>query len=430
MAARLPAEKTHYRRGLALGLTLAETFSIVVFILLLACAALLGYERVERDSAEAQRDTARVDLLITQEMVRGNSMSWGNAHAWFERSRELLREVEIERRRTERAEGELAAATARAAEAERALATGGAPDELVARLGAQTDSLSRQAREMDVLRDSLARGDRELRRAIEQADSLAERAMVAEEVAELVEPLREEIADRDEDEASNGVERGSDLRIATAADAIIEQAARAERLEDSLAHARNTVSALDSELQGVRELLQDDSVSVVDSLRSALDESRFENDGLRVEATVAEQERDDAIGRANYLQTQVEQLRQGTGIDPPPCWMDRDGSPEYVFRVELTDRGMRLFNISPPRRVQTDVEAMEHLALIDEGHDYDPATFLRLTLPFYEIGVSRTEPFGPMGCRFWIRPVDRTGDRKEIFRERESQLWRRFWFRW
>ena len=73
---------------------------------------------------------------------------------------------------------------------------------------------------------------------------------------------------------------------------------------------------------------------------------------------------------------------------------------------------------------------MRHVAAIEEGREYDPATFLRLTLPFYEIGVSRTEPSGPLGCRFWIRPADLTGDRKEVFRERESQLWRRFWFRW
>ncbi|MDE2763739.1 MAG: hypothetical protein OXQ94_06780 [Gemmatimonadota bacterium] len=302
------------------------------------------------------------------------------------------------------------------------------------RLGAQTDSLSRQARELDMLRGSLARGDQELRRTVAQADSLAERATLADEVIELVEPLRAEIADRAGDEAAAGADPdgrdAADSVVADAADRIIERAARAERLEDSLSHARNAVAALDRELRDARELLRGDSASVVDSLRSALAASRFETDGLRAEATVAVQERDDAIGRANYLQTQVDQLRQGTGIDPPPCWLDREGGPEYVFRVELTDRGMRLFNISPPHRAQTDLEAMGHVAAIEEGRDYDPDAFLRITLPFYEIGVSRTELFGPMGCRFWIRPVDLTGDRKEIFRERESQLWRRFWFRW
>lgn len=40
------------------------------------------------------------------------------------------------------------------------------------------------------------------------------------------------------------------------------------------------------------------------------------------------------------------------------------------------------------------------------------------------------EAFGAMGCRFWIRPVDATGDRKEVFQERQRALWRRFWFRW
>ncbi len=430
MRTPLPAERTHYRRGLALGLTLAETFSIVVFILLLACAALLGYERVQRDGAEAQRDSARVDLLITQEMVRSDSMSWGSADAWFERSRELLREVEIERRRVAIVEEELAAARARAAAAESALETEGTPQEVVERLGEQSDSLSRQAGELEMLRDSLAQSSEELRRAVAQADSLAERAEVAEEVAELVEPLREEIGELVENEADRAEPDTTEPGAGDAADRIIEAAARADRLEDSLSHARGTVAALDRELRDARELLRGDSASLVDSLRSALASSRFANDGLRAEATVAEQERDDAIGRANYLQTQVEQYRQGTGIDPPPCWLDRDGDPEYVFRVELTDRGMRLFDISPPRRAQTDPEAMRHVAAIEEGREYDPATFLRLTLPFYEMGVARTEPSGPLGCRFWIRPVDLTGDRKEVFRERESQLWRRFWFRW
>ncbi len=421
MGAPLPAEKTHYRRGLALGLTLAETFSIVVFILLLAAAALVGHERVQRDNAEAERDSARVDLLVTQEMVRGDSMSWGSADAWFERSRELLREVEAERERVKLVEEEVAAARARAEEAESALAREGIPLDFVMRLGTLADSLGRQARELDMMRDSLARSDQEYRRSATQADSLAERARVAEEVAGLAEALRAEMGDRGMADDTNGAR--------DAADRIIERAARSGRLEDSLSRSRSALAALDRELRGARELLRD-SVAVVDSLTSALTVSRLEADSMRGELAVAGQERADAIGRANHLQDQVDQLAQGTGIDPSPCWMDLDGGPEYVFRVELTDGGMRLFDISPPRRAQTDPEAMEHVVVIEEGREYDPATFLRVTLPFFEMGTSRTELFGPMGCRFWIRPVDRTGDRKEVFRERESQLWRRFWFRW
>ncbi len=413
MSTLLPAEKTHYRRGLALGLTLAETFSIMVFILLLACAVLLRFEQMQRDDAEAARDTARVDLLITQEMVRSDSMSWGSADAWFERSRELVREREVERFRAEKAEQDLASATARAVEAERQLLNGGVSQEVVQRLG-------EQAAEMRVLRDSLVRSRGERETAGARADSLSRQVAASVDslerqtaVSALVEPLGAAIAER------GGASLGE-------ADQVIEQAARVERLEDSLSLARQTISALDRELQDTWEMFPDDAASAVDSLRAA----RLQANALRQRTTQAEQERDDALGRANYLQTQVEQLRQGTGIDPPPCWLDPDGDPEYLFRVELTDRGMRLFNISPVRRTEADPEAMRHAAAIEEGRVYDDATFLRLTLPFYEIGISRTVPFGPMGCRFWIRPIDLTGDRKDIFRERESQLWRRFWFRW
>ena len=409
----LPAEKTHYRKGLTLGLTLAETFSIVVFILLLACAALLRFEQVQRDDAEAQRDTARVDLLITQEIVRSDNMSWGNANAWFERSRELVREKELVLLRAEKAERDLASAMARADEAESQLQSAGASEEVVQRLG-------EQAEHMRVLEDSLARSHTEQARADARADSLAEQAAATADsmerqaaVSELLEPLGRAI----EDYGGLGPEE---------ADQVIDQAARAERLADSLSLARQTISALDRELQDAQNVLLDDAASALDSLRAA----RLQTDALRDRTTQVEQERDDALGRANYLQTQVEQMREGTGIDPPPCWLDRDGDPEYIFRVELTDSGTRLFHISPARRTETDLEAMRPVAAIEEGRVYDPATFLRLTLPLYEIGVSRTVPFGPMGCRFWIRPVDLTGDRKEIFRERESQLWRRFWFRW
>lgn len=409
----LPAEKTHYRKGLTLGLTLAETFSVVVFILLLASAALLRSEQSQRDDAEAQRDTARVDLLITQEMVRSDSMSWGSANAWFERSRELVREQEMVRLRAERAERDLATAIARAVEAENQLLGAGAPQEMVQRLG-------EQAAQMQALEDSLARSHNELAGADARADSLAEQADARADslerqaaMSELVESFGRAI------EEQGGVSPDE-------ADDVIEQAVRAERLEDSLSLARKTISALDGELQSARDQLLDDAATALDSLQAA----RLQADALRDRTTQAEQERDDALGRANYLQTQVEQLRQGTGIDPPPCWLDRDGDPEYIFRVELTDSGMKLFNVSPVRRTETDLEVMRAAAAIEEDRVYDPDTFLRLTLPFYEIGVSRTDDFGPMGCRFWIRPVDLTGDRKEIFRERESQLWRRFWFRW
>ena len=403
----LPAEKKHYRRGLTLGLTLAETFSIVVFILLLACAVLLRFEQFQRDTAKAQLDTTRVDLRITQEMLGTETSSWGNADAWYEYARELRDTVAAAQARAVEAERERDRAVLRAAEADSLLAGSGVGGDEVDRavqLAAERDSLQRAASE----------SESRLREATALQESLAERLETAEQIAEQL---------RDAGAASDGL-------TPEEAGEIVEQAARAAGLRDSLETARRTIGTLDQELRSAREQLLADPDSLIDSLRAGLDESRFREDTLRSRIWEAQRERDDAVGRAEYRETQLQQLRRGSGIDPPPCWLDADGDPEYIFRIELTDRGMRVFKIAPTHRVDSDPEVARYAARVEDGREYEPAEFLRVMQPFYAVGVSRTGAFGAMGCRFWIRPVDATGDRKEVFQERQQALWRRFWFRW
>ncbi|MYK67356.1 MAG: hypothetical protein F4022_12900, partial [Gemmatimonadetes bacterium] len=200
----LPAEKKHYRKGLTLGLTLAETFSIVVFILLLACAVLLRFEQFQRDTAEAQRDTARVDLQITREMLSPESSSWGNADAWYEYARQLRDTVETLAERAAAAESERDRAVLRAAEADSLLADNGVGDEVLdraARLASERDSLQRAASE----------SERRMHEAAALKDSLAERLAEVEQVAE---QLGDEVAGR------GGL-------TAEEAEEIVEQAARA-----------------------------------------------------------------------------------------------------------------------------------------------------------------------------------------------------------
>lgn len=403
----LPAEKKHYRKGLALGLTLAETFSIVVFILLLACAVLLRFEQFQRDTAEAQLDTARVDLHLTQELLNTETVSWGNAHAWYEYARQLRDTVEALQARVLDAERARDQASIRVAQADSLLAENGISEEVA-------DRAARLAGERDSLRAAAAESDRRLREATALRDSLAQRLADTERVAD---ELRDGLA------GANGL-------TPEEAEGIIGQAARSADLRDSLDAAKRTIGALDQQLRAARAEMLADPDSVVDSLRAGLSESRFREDTLRSRVWDAERERDDAVGRAEYREAQLEQLRQGSGIDPPPCWLDAAGNPEYIFRIELTDGGMRLFGIAPRHRITGDPEAARYAAAIEDGREYASAEFLRLTQPFYTLGVSRTQAFGPMGCRFWIRPVDLTGDRKDIFQERQDQLWRRFWFRW
>ncbi len=403
----LPAEKRHYRKGLTLGLTLAETFSIVVFILLLACAVLLRFEQHQRDTARAQLDTARVDLHITREMLGTETISWSNADAWYEYARRLRDTVAALQARAEEAERERDTARLRAAAADSLLAGNGVENEVL-------DRAVRLAAERDSLKEAAAASERRLRETTALHDSLAKRLETAESAAG---QLRDDIA------AADGL-------TPEEAGEIVERAARAAGLRDSLDIARRTIEALDRELRTARREMSADPDSLIDSLRTGLGESRFREDTLRSRVWEAERERDDAVGRAEYRETQLQQLRRGSGVDPPPCWMDGKGNPEYIFRIELSDRGMRLFRVLPAGRPGSDPEAAGLAERIEEGRVYAPAEFLRVTQPFHALGTSRTEAFGSMGCRFWIRPVDRTGDRKEVFQERQRQLWRRFWFRW
>ena len=403
----LPAEKKHYRKGLALGLTLAETFSVVVFILLLACAVLLRAEQYHRDTAEAQRDTARVDLRITQEILNTEASSWGNADAWYEYARQLRDTVAVLQTKAENAERERDAAALRAAEADSLLARNDVPEEVV-------DHAARLAGERDSLKAAASENEQRLLEARALQDSLGKRLAEAEQV---VEQLHDDLV-------------GADGLSPEEAEDIMERAAQAAALGDSLANARRAISTLYEDLETARNQMLADRDSLLESLRADLDESRFREDTLQSRVWAAERERDDAVGRAEFREAQIEDILKGIGVDPPPCWMDNESNPEYIFRIDLTDGGMRVFNIAPGYTVSDDPEATRHAAAIEDGRVYAPDEFLRLTQPFYELGVSRTQAFGPMGCRFWIQPVDLTGDRKDVFQERQQQLWRRFWFRW
>ena len=399
----LPAEKTHYRKGLALGMTLAETFSVIVFILLLACALLLR-------TATASRDEAQVNLAIATEMLHGGDTSYINTDAWRKEVLRLRMELEVVRTQLEQVKEERLRADARAQKARLLLAPAGVDPEGVAQ-----ELLERSA-ELAIVRDSLKHAETQLQSQGAQRDSLKEAATNAERLRQAVGAA---VAERDASLAPSQV------------DSVVAQAARAEQLAQELTDARDAIGSLAARLRDAERLISSDSV--VDSMRTEVVRSGIERDSLQIERdslqTVlagAEQERDDAMDRAEYREEELR--RQGTGIDPPPCWLDADGKPEYIFRVELTDDGMILRKIVPAHR--DDDEALEYAQGIEDGREYAPNRFLELTRPIYEAGRRRTVAFGPTGCRFWVRPVDRTGASKAVFRARTDQLGQRFWFHW
>lgn len=391
----LPAEKKHYRKGLALGMTLAETFSVLVFILLLACAALLGRETLSRRQAEEGLADAETDRAILEGMVLGGDTSWIDTDAWLEEARRQRRQREDAEARARAAEQEAARAFARAEAAQVLLDGGGAVTE--------AERLLEQAGRIAGLRDSVGRNEATRRRQAAKIDSLE---AAAEEAGQFSEALRRQVARR----------RGL---TPAEADSVVARAGRAEILERQLRDARAAVRAADARQRDAGRLL---AATATDSLHALAD-------SLKGAVASAARERDDAVGRAEHREDQLRRLRQGSGIDPPPCWYDEAARrPEYILRVELTDRGMSTFHAFPSGRA--DDEAVARALAFEEGREYAPDDFARLAAPIHALGLARTESFGPAGCRFWVRPVDRTGDRKAVFQERERQLWRHFWFRW
>ena len=223
-------------------MTLAETFSVVVFILLLACAALLlnlrnksqaelEHAQVERDSAQAERDDAQADLAIAETMLRGDDSSWINTDAWYEEARRLRRELTAAEARADSAEQTLAVAEARTDSTEELLRRGVGSREIANRV-------VEQAAQLGVVRDSLRRAEEQLGGQEARRDSAEARLAEAQGILERI---------------GSQVARYGSLTPAKA-DSIVAQAARADLLSQELEDAREAVLSADGRRREVERL--------------------------------------------------------------------------------------------------------------------------------------------------------------------------------
>ena len=420
----LPAEKTHYRKGLALGLTMAETFSIIVFILLLACAVLLIGANDAKEVAEDNLKEERVDHAFTRHMLESAAPSGINTDVWLRESRRLSEELSYTETRIEVLVADSVRRRAEIEKLQQMFTSNNRPAEL-------EKELAEQVGHVEALKDSLTQASDAIEELERQQESLETRLQEAREVSEAA---REAISRH---EGLDSTEATEELRKAAEE---IRQTDRVDRLVDSLEVARDVIATLETG-QAMWDSLANASDTDPDALRATAARERMRASSMqdRLAArereqneaidnlVVANRERDEAISRAEYREEEVRQLRGGQGIDPPPCWLDSENDPEHIFRAVLTDAGIRLDDITPPHR--RDDPAMVHLAAIESGRTYTTGEFFELTRPIYHESLSRRS-FGAMGCRFWVRPVDETGARKDIFRQRERQLGRHFWFRW
>lgn len=390
-----PAEKTHYRKGLALGLTMAEIFSVIVFILLLLCGILLQRQGDELDDVKADLSIAK-SFVERQDPLSLNEINWLDAYRTLQdslnRKQQRVRALRSDNLRLE-AENESLRNSLESAEFRSQL-----PERVASYKG-----------QLEVLSDSLEQTLNTLRKAEQRNNELEDQlsnsnTLYMAALSEL------------ENMSHFGSPHISEQ---------LQQTIRVDSLEEALDQTRDIIADFYT-----RETFKDSlkNISIEDSLKTIAMQERRRSQAYRNQVTQATREREEAVSRAALREEQLSELMGGRGIDPPPCWLSGENKPEHILRIELTNNGFQIFKIAPRHRIDDPV--VSHLTTIQEGHEYTPSEFLNKTRPIYDEGRSRTISSGPSGCRFWILPVDKTGSIKEVFRLREADLGRHFWYRW
>jgi hypothetical protein len=105
----------------------------------------------------------------------------------------------------------------------------------------------------------------------------------------------------------------------------------------------------------------------------------------------------------------VSQMKsEGRGVDSPPCWSDTFKNPEYIYKVDLTSRGIIVHDNPLPDRNDEKAKlpirgvALDTLLTIPQ--------FRAQTAPLFQLSQQ-------MKCRFFVLLYDRTGiTEKEIYK--------------
>lgn len=121
------------------------------------------------------------------------------------------------------------------------------------------------------------------------------------------------------------------------------------------------------------------------------------------------QEKDELQSKLANVEGQNKNLlKQCKGIGLPPCWADQNGSPEYIFNLDLQDDGIVIHDNKLPHRAQE--QAKLNISHIRYEMPLGIAIFSSQTIPILRYGKANE-------CRFFVRIFDRTGvDKKELYK--------------
>lgn len=100
---------------------------------------------------------------------------------------------------------------------------------------------------------------------------------------------------------------------------------------------------------------------------------------------------------------------KGRGVDWPPCWPDSSGKgAEFLFKVDLTNEGITLFDNAPPHRAEEKVRLP--MQNIKYGVPRNIGQFQAETAPLFNWSKQKE-------CRFYVLIYDKTGaSEKALFK--------------
>jgi hypothetical protein len=112
-------------------------------------------------------------------------------------------------------------------------------------------------------------------------------------------------------------------------------------------------------------------------------------------------------GQLKRVEKQLEQFGQGKGVRP--CWVQPDGTIDYLYDVVLTSGGIRMKEYQHLSRAAE--RALLPMPKTDPDETLSEAEFLSRTRPLYESSVADN-------CRFFVYLYDGTGAQEKTLYKR------------
>jgi len=159
--------------------------------------------------------------------------------------------------------------------------------------------------------------------------------------------------------------------------------------------ARTAIQETRDALERIRHMLdaaRRDGLS--DALARALEKQSFQ---------LANQE-----GQLKRYEAQLKEA--GLGKGERPCWVNPDGTIDFLYDVVLASNGIRMREYEYPERARE--RATLPLPVVDPAEVLSEAEFLRRTEPLYNSSLS-------LNCRFFVVIYDATGPAEKELYKRE-----------